>query len=107
MLRPQTSASRELLNLDGIWDFKVDFKDDRSVDVMMTLTTPNCPALGLNSMSTTAASSISEAVCLPFSITLAAVMYTLLLKSRELSNSMPVSTLLVGVMTSAVAFGFL
>lgn len=28
MLRPQTSASRELLNLDGIWDFKVDFKDE-------------------------------------------------------------------------------
>jgi len=39
-------------------------------------------------------------------ITLAAVMYTLLLKSRELSNSMPATTLLVGVVTSAV-FGFL
>ena len=39
-------------------------------------------------------------------ITLAAVMYTLLLKSHELSNSMPVTTLLVGVVTSAV-FGFL
>jgi len=39
-------------------------------------------------------------------ITLAAVMYTLLLKSRELSNTMPVTTLLVGVVTSAV-FGFL
>src|SRR3981189_3862369 len=26
--------------------YKVDFKDDRSVDVMMTLTTPNCPAAG-------------------------------------------------------------
>ena len=39
-------------------------------------------------------------------ITLAAVMYTLLLKSREMSNTMPVSTLLVGVVTSAV-FGFL
>jgi beta-glucuronidase len=25
MLKPQTSATRELLNLDGIWDFKVDF----------------------------------------------------------------------------------
>jgi metal-sulfur cluster biosynthetic enzyme len=24
--------------------YKVDIKDDRSVDVMMTLTTPNCPA---------------------------------------------------------------
>jgi undecaprenyl-diphosphatase len=39
-------------------------------------------------------------------ITLAAVMYTLLLKSREMSNAMPVTTLLVGVVTSAV-FGFL
>jgi len=39
-------------------------------------------------------------------ITLAAVMYMLLLKSREMSNTMPVSTLLVGVVTSAV-FGFL
>src|ERR1700704_6775466 len=28
--------------------YKVDFKDDRSVDVMMTLTTPNCPAAGGN-----------------------------------------------------------
>jgi beta-glucuronidase len=27
MLRPQTSATRELINLDGIWDFKVDFDD--------------------------------------------------------------------------------
>jgi FeS assembly SUF system protein len=26
--------------------YKVDIKDDRSVDVMMTLTTPNCPAAG-------------------------------------------------------------
>ena len=26
--------------------YKVDFKDDRSVDVQMTLTTPNCPAAG-------------------------------------------------------------
>src|SRR6202521_1794759 len=26
--------------------YKVDLKDDRSVDVMMTLTTPNCPAAG-------------------------------------------------------------
>ncbi|MEY4742832.1 MAG: beta-glucuronidase [Actinomycetota bacterium] len=25
MLKPQTSSTRELLNLDGIWDFKVDF----------------------------------------------------------------------------------
>ena len=39
-------------------------------------------------------------------ITLAAVMYTLLLKSNELSLSMPASTLLVGVASSAV-FGFL
>ena len=39
-------------------------------------------------------------------ITLAAVMYTLLVKSRELSHSMPASTLLVGVASSAL-FGFL
>jgi FeS assembly SUF system protein len=26
--------------------YKVDIKDDRSVEVMMTLTTPNCPAAG-------------------------------------------------------------
>jgi undecaprenyl-diphosphatase len=39
-------------------------------------------------------------------ITLAAVMYTLLLKSKELSHTMPMSTLLVGVVTSAL-FGFL
>src|SRR4030081_1220851 len=26
--------------------YKVDLKDDRTVDVMMTLTTPNCPAAG-------------------------------------------------------------
>ena len=26
--------------------YKVDLKDDRSVDVIMTLTTPNCPAAG-------------------------------------------------------------
>jgi FeS assembly SUF system protein len=26
--------------------YKVDIKDDRGVDVMMTLTTPNCPAAG-------------------------------------------------------------
>jgi undecaprenyl-diphosphatase len=39
-------------------------------------------------------------------VTLAAVMYTLLLKSDELSNTVPVSTLLVGVASSAV-FGFL
>ena len=28
MLRPQQSATRELLNLDGIWKFKVDFNDE-------------------------------------------------------------------------------
>jgi beta-glucuronidase len=28
MLKPQTTATRELLNLDGIWHFKVDFKDE-------------------------------------------------------------------------------
>jgi FeS assembly SUF system protein len=26
--------------------YKVDIKDDRSVDILMTLTTPNCPAAG-------------------------------------------------------------
>src|SRR6202166_3455016 len=26
--------------------YKVDIKDDRTVDVVMTLTTPNCPAAG-------------------------------------------------------------
>src|ERR1700745_2846497 len=26
--------------------YKVDLKDDRSVDIVMTLTTPNCPAAG-------------------------------------------------------------
>ncbi len=26
--------------------YKVDIKDDRSIDVLMTLTTPNCPAAG-------------------------------------------------------------
>jgi FeS assembly SUF system protein len=26
--------------------YKVDIKDDRGVDVVMTLTTPNCPAAG-------------------------------------------------------------
>ena len=26
--------------------YQVDIKDDRSVDIMMTLTTPNCPAAG-------------------------------------------------------------
>ena len=26
--------------------YKVDIKDDRTVDVLMTLTTPNCPAAG-------------------------------------------------------------
>ena len=39
-------------------------------------------------------------------ITLAAVTYTLLLKSKELSHEIPVSTLLVGVGSSAL-FGFL
>ena len=39
-------------------------------------------------------------------ITLAAVMYTLLLKSKELSHAMPMSTLLIGVASSAL-FGFL
>jgi beta-glucuronidase len=28
MLKPQASATRELLNLDGLWQFKVDFKDE-------------------------------------------------------------------------------
>lgn len=28
MLKPQTSSTRELQNLDGLWDFKVDFKDE-------------------------------------------------------------------------------
>lgn len=28
MLRPQSNQCRELVNLDGIWDFKVDFKDE-------------------------------------------------------------------------------
>jgi beta-glucuronidase len=28
MLKPQASATRELINLDGLWDFKVDFKDE-------------------------------------------------------------------------------
>ena len=28
MLRPQQSSTRELLNLDGIWKFKVDFNDE-------------------------------------------------------------------------------
>jgi len=28
MLRPQSSATRELLNLDGLWQFKVDFNDE-------------------------------------------------------------------------------
>jgi beta-glucuronidase len=27
MLKPQSTATRELVNLDGIWDFKVDFDD--------------------------------------------------------------------------------
>jgi beta-glucuronidase len=28
MLKPQATSTRELLNLDGLWDFKVDFKDE-------------------------------------------------------------------------------
>jgi beta-glucuronidase len=28
MLKPQSSATRELVNIDGLWDFKVDFKDE-------------------------------------------------------------------------------
>ncbi|MFM6978361.1 MAG: sugar-binding domain-containing protein, partial [Micrococcales bacterium] len=28
MLRPQVSATRELINLDGLWQFKVDFNDE-------------------------------------------------------------------------------
>lgn len=28
MLKPQTSSKRELLNLDGLWDFKVDINDE-------------------------------------------------------------------------------
>ena len=28
MLRPQTNQYRESVNLDGIWDFKVDFQDE-------------------------------------------------------------------------------
>jgi undecaprenyl-diphosphatase len=58
-------------------------------------------AFGLTRLS---AARFSFLISMP--ITLAAVMYTLLLKSRELSNTMPISTLLVGVVTSAV-FGFL
>jgi beta-glucuronidase len=28
MLKPQSSSTRELVNIDGLWDFKVDFKDE-------------------------------------------------------------------------------
>ncbi|MEN9962180.1 MAG: hypothetical protein RIS66_593, partial [Actinomycetota bacterium] len=28
MLRPQSTSTRELLNLDGLWDFKVDFNGE-------------------------------------------------------------------------------
>ena len=28
MLKPQSNATRELVNLDGLWQFKVDFKDE-------------------------------------------------------------------------------
>lgn len=28
MLKPKATATRELVNLDGLWDFKVDFKDE-------------------------------------------------------------------------------
>jgi len=39
--------------------YKVDIKDDRSVDVVMTLTTPNCPAAGeLPQMVETAVASV-------------------------------------------------
>ena len=34
----------DIYELDLI--YKVDIKDDRGVDVLMTLTTPNCPAAG-------------------------------------------------------------
>ncbi len=39
---PESSADIYELGLI----YKVDIKDDRTVDVMMTLTTPNCPAAG-------------------------------------------------------------
>jgi undecaprenyl-diphosphatase len=58
-------------------------------------------ALGLTRM---ASARFSFLLSMP--ITLAAVMYTLLLKSRELSHEMPASTLLIGVASSAL-FGFL
>src|SRR5437764_11323201 len=39
--------------------YKVDIKDDRAVDVVMTLTTPNCPAAGeLPTMGENAAASV-------------------------------------------------
>jgi beta-glucuronidase len=28
MLKPQATSTRELVNLDGLWQFKVDFKDE-------------------------------------------------------------------------------
>ena len=36
MLRPQANQYRELINLDGIWDFKVDFKDSGHADKWWT-----------------------------------------------------------------------
>ena len=58
-------------------------------------------AFGLSRL---AAARFSFLVSMP--ITLAAVSYTLLLKSKELSHAIPTSTLLVGVGSSAL-FGFL
>jgi undecaprenyl-diphosphatase len=55
-------------------------------------------------LSRVAAANFSFLLSVP--ITAAAVLYTLLLKSRELSNTMPVTTLFVGVASSAL-FGFL
>ena len=58
------------------------------------------------------AAGLSRLACARFSfmistpITLAAVLYTLLLKSRHLFAEMPASTLLIGVLSSAL-FGFL
>jgi undecaprenyl-diphosphatase len=55
-------------------------------------------------LSRVAAANFSFLLSVP--ITAAAVLYTLLLKSRELSNTMPATTLFVGVASSAL-FGFL
>jgi len=65
----------------------------------VTMTTGR--ACGLSQLS---AARFSFLVSMP--ITLAAVMYTLLLKSKTLSHEIPVSTLFVGVASSAL-FGFL